>query len=318
MNLCMEKLNLKQQKYEILRNPVSPSDAGAIISCCKYAWPHGIYPYKALMDPQSWMPEGELGVAIARREMYSSVVRDESGLIVAHAALVINKILKLLERGRVFTNHPGSGYGELAMDGALKQAIEIGAEFVITGRSHNRTSVTEAAKRVAEANGMQLAVLGVSPHLYQEQGSDGNGYDWGEIDILNVKKGKRLIIPSPNNIPHQVKRLINIITINNDSIGIQIADESVGNIEERIKIDDHLGLIDINNISQQEEMINAGCIPVGIMPVRGSWFVKFFKGEVPPVVHGRMDVIKPDISPIYCSDDREFQIINSVLNNEIK
>ena len=313
----MEKLDLKQQKYEILRNPVSQSDAGAIISCCKYAWPDGIYPYKALMDLQSWMPEGELGVAIEREDMYSSVVRDVNGEIVSHAALVKNK-LGLWERGRVFTDHPGMGYGEIAMDGALKQAIEIGAEFVYTGRSYNRTSVTGAARRVAEANGMQIAVIGASPHLYQEQGSDGEQYDWGEVDSIIMGKGKKLPISLPNNVPYSVKRLVEIIAGKNPGIELDIKQGPVDNAAGRIKIDEHIGLIYINDISQQEEIIKAGCIPVGIMPVRGSWFVKFFKGEAPPVIHARMDVIKPGISPVYCSDDREYQIINSILNNDTK
>lgn len=314
MYLCMEKLNVNQQKYEILGSPVSPHDAAAIISCCKYAWPNGIYPYKALMDLQSWIPGGELGNAIERGDMYSSVVRDEIGQIVGHAALVKNKF-GLLERGRVITNHPGMGYGELAMDGALKQAEKIGAEFVYTGRSYNRTSVTGAAKRVAEANGMQIAVIGVSPHLYQEQGSDGEKYDWGEVDSLIIKKDKKLSIPLPANIPGQVKKLFDIITKNNPAIDVITHSEHINTFEERIKIDEHIGLIDVNNISQQEEMIKAGCIPVGIMPVGGSWFIKFFRGEVPRVIHGKMDVIKPGKSPIYCSDDREFQVINSILNN---
>lgn len=309
----MEKLNLKQQKYEILKGPVSHSDAEAIISCFKYAWPHGIYPYKALMDVQSWLPGGELGSAIEGGDMYSSVVRDENGKIVAHAALVRNKF-DHWERGRVATDHPGMGYGELAMDGALKQAVEIGAEYVYTGRSYNRTSVTGAAKRVAEANGMQIAVIGVSPNLYHEQGSDGNIYDWGEVDSLILRKGEKLSIPLSSNIPDPVKKLFNIIANKNPAIEVMTHSEHISTIQERIKIDEHIGLIDVNDISQQEEMIKAGCIPVGIMPVKGSWFIKFFRGEVPRVIHGKMDVIKPGKSPIYCSDDREFQIINSILN----
>lgn len=318
MYLCMENLNLKQQKCEILRSPVSSRDAASIISCCKFAWPDGIYPYKALMDLQSWMPGGELGVAIEKGSMYSSVVRDESGQIVAHAALVYKEEYEILERGRVFTDHPGLGYGELAMDGALKQAIETGAEYVYTGRSYNRTSVTGAAKRVAEANGMQIAVIGVSPNLYHEQGSDGKIYDWGEVDSLILRKGKKLSIPLSSNIPDPVKKLFDIIANNNPAIEVSTCFEHINTIQERIKIDEHIGLIDVNDISQQEEMIKAGCIPVGIMPVGGSWFIKFFKGEIPPVIHGRMGVIKPGISPIYCSDEREFQIINSILNNGTK
>lgn len=317
MYLCMEKLNVNQQKYEILGSPVSPHDAAAIISCCKYAWPWDIYPYKALMNIQSWLPGGELGNAIQRGDMYSSVVRDESGKIVAHAALVKNK-LGLWERGRVFTNYPGMGYGELAMDGALKQSENIGAEFVFTGRSYNRTSVTGAARRVAEANGMQIAIIGVSPHLYHEQGNDGNQYDWGEVDALIIRKGKNLSIHLPDNVPGSVRRLVEIIANNNPSIQLSINNRPVENALERIKIDEHIGLININDISQQEEMVKAGCIPVGIMPVGGSWFIKFFKGEVPPVIHERMDVVRPGISPIYCSDDREFQIINLILNYETK
>ncbi|MBI4973822.1 hypothetical protein HZC27_04400 [Candidatus Roizmanbacteria bacterium] len=318
----MEKLDFKQQIYEILRSPVSPHDADAIISCCKYAWPDKdnngcIYPYLALRKPQSWMPEGELGLAIARGDMYSSVVRDENGEIVAHAALVRNK-LGLWERGRVFTNQPGKGYGELAMDGALKQAIQIGAEYVYTGRSYNRTSVAGAARRVAEANGMQIAVIGVSPHLYQEQGSGGEQYDWGEVDSIIMQKGKKLSISLPNNAPYAVKRLAEIIAGKNPGIELNINHRLVDNAAECIKIDEHIGLIDINDVSQQEALIKAGCIPVGIMPVQGSWFVKFFKGEAPPVIHARMDVIKPGISPVYCSDDREYQIINSILNNDTK
>jgi len=312
----MEKLNLKQQNYDILRSPISAYDADAIISCCKHAWPHGIYPYKGLMNSISWGIGGEINCAIENGEMFSSVVR-ENGQIVAHAALVKNK-LGLWERGRVFTNHPGRGYGALAMDGALKQAIEIGAELVYTGRSYNRTSVVGAAKRIAEANGMELAVVGASPHLYDERGSDGNRYVWGEVDSLIIKKGKKLSIPLPNTVPGQVKRLVEIIADKNQSIELNINHGSVENAGERIKIDEHIGLIDINDISQQEEMIKAGCVPVGIMPVRGSWFIKFFKGEVPPVIQGRMDVMKSGISPIYCSDEREFQIINSILNNGIK
>lgn len=317
MYLCMEKLNVNQQKYEILGSPVSPHDAAAIISCCKYAWPAGIYPYKALMDLQSWMPGGELGSAIEKGGMYSSVVRDDSGQIVAHAALVKNK-LGLWERGRVFTNHPGMGYGERAMDGALKQAEKIDAEYVYTGRSYNRTTVRKPSMIVAEGNGMALVDIGVSPHLYHEQGNDGNRYDWGEVDTLIIKKGKKLLIPQSKNMPDQVKRLLEILANNNPSIDVIDSYQHNDKAQERIKIDEHIGLIDENDISQQEEMIKSGCIPVGIMPVGGSWFIKFFKGEAPPVMHGRMDIIKSGISPIYCSDEREFQIINSILNNGTK
>lgn len=309
----MENLNLKQQKHEILRGPVSPRDAASIISCCKFAWPEGIYPYKALMDLQSWMPGGELGVAIEKGSMYSSVVRDESGQIVAHAALVKNK-LGLWELGRVSTSDPGKGYGTRAVEGVLEQADRVGAELVYMGRSYNRTPMELSAMKAAKANEMEMNTVGVSPHLYDEQGSSGKGYGWGEVDYLIIKKSKRLLIPQSKNMPSQVKRLIKILANNNPSIDVIESYQHNDKVQERIKIDEHIGLIDVNDISQQEDMIKAGCIPVGILPIKGGLFVKFFKGEMPQVKLERMSIIKPGISPIYCSDEREFQIINSILN----
>lgn len=88
-------------------------------------------------------------------------------------------------------------------------------------------------------------------------------------------------------------------------------------LHKRIQIDQHIGLIDANDAPQQQEMIMAGCLPVGILPVGESWFIKFFKGEAPPVIYQKTGDLMPGISPIYCSDIREFEIINSI-SNEIK
>lgn len=288
------------RQAEILQGQVSRHDFKGINACREAAWVEGhglfrrdLYPYHAFSQYESWRPEGELGQAIAKGDLYVSVVRDEQQEIVAHGALVRNKFG--WEAGRFFARTVGHKDGIAAAEGVRQQAEALGVDRVHVGVSYNRTAMWRALEESFLVHGWKLAVLGLMPDIYNE-----HGLRWGET-IAMVVKDRELQLPQlGEHMPQQIQDFAKgMQELNQDVVRFDArSQQKPEQLASPYAFADNVIGLDWHDNSNQQAYLNNGFKPVGIVKLHDAWTVVMHKGDLPPLFEGRRSQLGKGRSPI--------------------
>lgn len=272
---------MERQKVFILQDAPSEAQSSGIIACKDKAWRRDgkdFYPYKAFGKKESWQHQGELGQKIIEKHLYVSLVSDESGEVVAHAALDHNKLG--WELGRVFARKDGHDYGLAAVDALREHAERFGIDEIARGTSYNRTAVWKTYERSFGAHGWKLAVLGILPDIYA-QPPEQPVMQWGEI-ISRAVKGKDMLLPKiAGSMPEKFRQFAQgIQNINNHCL--QFGEESPKKSKQPYRYGEgNTFILAWNDKRNQKNYLLLGYKPVGIIKLDDEWCFVVSKGNLP-------------------------------------
>lgn len=287
-----------ERRAYILKNEPNSKEIAEIIACKDHAWVRNgldFYPYSAFGRRQSWSPKGELGKKIVDRNLFVSLVKDENGEVVAHAALDKNKLG--WELGRVFCRVNGHDYGLLAVENLRRHIESQGIDEIARGTSYNRTAVWKSYERSFGANEWKLAVLGILPDIYAEP-KEKPIMHWGEI-ISRAVKGKDMILPYiSDNTPAALKNFAQNIQKINDHC-LKFGDK-VTTIQKPSKFgESDTYVISWKDCPNQRKYLDLGYMPVGIIKIYDEWCFVVSKVSLPKRHERRGIDLQVGRSPVF-------------------
>lgn len=303
-----------------------PHDAKIIARILSDAWtlPTGevVYAYQPILKPQEWETErGIVGQEVASGRMFVSVTREggENGNIIATSSLVA-KENGHIEIGRIAADPRFPGGGWPAVEDSLRVVREQGYPGAIIDIASNRTAMTAALSRAAEQTKFKRLAIYVSHAAYGKRDIASWGC-FGEYavnpDFLK-KRGGKLILPIPENIPEQVQLLLQGMGLINHEIlkTEQVNPKNQEFIPSRWVVEGEIRAIDIFNKQELLGMQEAGYLPSGILPVFHNgdvqWMVQFCREEIPEAFFGRARELRRGVSYMYTEDKKQTQVANLV------